>query len=316
MECMTRKHPLPSKLAGASFTVVDAHSEGVSASRLRARDLSVPSRGVRVPRGVPQTLAQRAQPYLKLAPRGVLSHATALRLRGLPLPAVCERDQRLHLTTPSDGAQMRRRGVAGHRAVLADSESETLNGVPVTSPARTFLDIAGTSGVALDEIIVLGDALVNEHRRYAHARTAVISLGELRAYVDSAGGRRGAARAREALAWVRVGADSPMETRLRLAVQRAGLPDVLPDYPVIDELGQPVFVDLAFEKYRIAVQYDGGHHLTPEQQRLDALRAQRLADAGWRQVIITKLDMRQGDAFVVGRIAEALRRQGWEDPRG
>ena len=115
---------------------------------------------------------------------------------------------------------------------------------------------------------------------------------------------------------MRVGADSPMETRLRLAVQRAGLPDVLPDYPVIDELGQPVFVDLAFEKYRIAVQYDGGHHLTPEQQRLDALGAQRLADAGWRQVIITKLDMRQGDAFVVGRIAEALRRQGWEDPRG
>lgn len=231
MECMTRKHPLPSKLAGASFTVVDAHS-------------------------------------------------------------------------------------AGHRAMLAESERETLNGVPVTSPARTFLDIAATSGVTLDEVIILGDALVNEHRRYAHARTAVISLGELRAYVDSAAGRRGAARAREALAWVRVGADSPMETRLRLAVQRAGLPDVLPDYPVIDELGQPVFVDLAFEKYRIAVQYDGGHHLTPEQRRLDALRAQRLADAGWRQVIITKLDMRQGNAFVVGRIAEALRRQGWEDPRG
>ncbi|WP_231567746.1 endonuclease domain-containing protein [Sinomonas humi] len=306
---------MPPRFASASFTVADAKAAQLSPSRLRASDLSRPSRGVRVPRGARQSLAQRAAPYLRLSPSAVLSHGTALRLLGLPLPRVIGDDQRLHLATPGGRAQIRRRGVAGHRATLDGGDIQQCEGLAVTSHSRTFLDIAATDGVLPDELVVLGDALVNEHRRYAHAREPKISLEELKAYVEAARGRRGAAKARAALALVRVGADSPMETRLRLAVQRAGLPDPEVDYPVIDELGQPVFVELAFPEYRLAVQYDGGHHLTPEQQRFDALRAQRLAGAGWRQVIITKLDMGRGAEIAVVRIAEALRRLGWEDLR-
>jgi hypothetical protein len=52
------------------------------------------------------------------------------------------------------------------------------------------------------------------------------------------------------------------------------------------------------------------HHLTPEQQALDAYRDQRVADAGWRQVKINSVDMSRGQEWVVSRVRQALRKQG------
>jgi len=56
---------------------------------------------------------------------------------------------------------------------------------------------------------------------------------------------------------------------------------------------------------------DGAHHLTPEQQALDAYRDQRVAEAGWRQVKINRVDMQRGPEWVVTRVSQALRKQGW-----
>jgi hypothetical protein len=55
-----------------------------------------------------------------------------------------------------------------------------------------------------------------------YRKAAIITLPKLAAAVRAASGRRGVAKAHEALALVRVGVDSPMETRLRLALVADG----------------------------------------------------------------------------------------------
>ncbi|GHG42244.1 hypothetical protein GCM10012320_05010 [Sinomonas cellulolyticus] len=144
-----------------------------------------------------------------------------------------------------------------------------------------------------------------------YPKAAIVRLAPLTAAVVAAAGRRGAARAREALALVRVGADSPMETRLRLALVRSGLPEPVVGCLIEGENGEHTYVDLGFPQYRLAVEYDGVHHLTPQQQTRDAMRAKEIADAGWRLLVITRGDMRHGGRWVAGRVAEVLRRQGW-----
>ena len=68
---------------------------------------------------------------------------------------------------------------------------------------------------------------------------------------------------RKSLGLARVGVDSPPETRLRLLFGRSGLPAFEPNYVLLDEQGTPLWIDLACPEFRLAVEYDGGHHLTP-----------------------------------------------------
>jgi hypothetical protein len=113
------------------------------------------------------------------------------------------------------------------------------------------------------------------------------------------------------LGLARVGADSPPETRLRLLFGRSGLPAFEPSYVLLDQQGTPLWIDLACPEFRLAVEYDGGHHLTPAQQHADALRNERTLDAGWRQLVINKLDVRNGEDWVLLRARQALSALGW-----
>ena len=89
-------------------------------------------------------------------------------------------------------------------------------------------------------------------------------------------------KAREAAALIRPGADSAPETFLRLALAAAGLPEpelqlrIVPDDPF-----SPA-ADLGYRRQRVAIQYDGGHHLTREQQSRDNRRDESFNAAGWR----------------------------------
>jgi len=69
---------------------------------------------------------------------------------------------------------------------------------------------------------------------------------------------------------------------------------------------------LGCERYRTCIEYDGLHHLTPEQQAMDAFRDQRVAEAGWRQVKINRIDMERGPEWVASRVKQGLRKQGWQ----
>src|SRR5699024_9590270 len=122
---------------------------------------------------------------------------------------------------------------------------------------------------------------------------------------------RGARKLREVLRDVRVGADSPAETTLRLAILRAGLP--VPHLNVFlraggASLGQ---ADLSWPEWKVCVEHEGPSHLDRDQQDQDIQRGERRRHHGWIEVQTTAKDLRGGCARGLRRITEALRRQGW-----
>lgn len=77
---------LPPAHSDQAFTLAAAAEFGVAPKRLRASDLLVPSRGLRVPQRT-QTLLEVARPHLDLRQGDFLSHNSAAEVLGLPLPS-------------------------------------------------------------------------------------------------------------------------------------------------------------------------------------------------------------------------------------
>ena len=124
-------------------------------------------------------------------------------------------------------------------------------------------------------------------------------------------------RLRAAMEMVRVGSDSPPETRLRLMIMRSPLPEFETNVEILDAEGRgKVAPDLACKKYRTCAEYDGGHHFTPAQQQRDHDRDYCTASLGWRQVPINKEDLKSGERVVITKIARMLVVAGWPDPQG
>ena len=314
---MTNDTSPAGRLPTASFTVLEGRMAGLTDRELRGPGLIIPSRGIRVPIGAREALLGRAAPYTQLHPSTAVSHQSAAILHGIPLPAHAQDTSKLDLARCSgaDGqerlGQPRRFEVRGHRLRLAPEDVMMLGATRVTTPGRTWLDLCAVRTLTLDDLIVAGDYLVSEHERLFHPRTAVVRLADLKAYV--AGKRRvpGLGRARVVLELLAVGVDSPQESRIRLMLERAGLPTFTPNCIVVDPWGDVLYVDLGNARYRVAIEYDGEHHLAPEQQVRDRNRNRRTLAAGWAQVILTAEDLARGEAHVVARVVEALTAQGW-----
>ena len=114
---------------------------------------------------------------------------------------------------------------------------------------------------------------------------------------------------------MRVGADSPKETQLRLLLQRAGLPKFTTNYEILGDHGEPkVYPDLGCEEFQVCGEYEGAVHLTPDKQLFDRNRDTRTAARGWLQVKVYNKDMLRGDDWVVEMFQQALARHGWRSP--
>ncbi|WP_411374330.1 endonuclease domain-containing protein [Arthrobacter sp. MPF02] len=335
---MSRLSPLPEPLNARPFALTEAEAAGVARSRLLGRDLYRPSRGVRIPKAGPPELTALVRSHTRLDADTFGSLITAAEVLAIPLPpwAVFRPDgggpvttvtepvpwgkksgahfrepgRFLHLSRRNGGTLPRRKGVAGHRLKVRDGDLLEFDGLRVTSVARTWVDLG--SVLPMEDLIVAGDAIISEHARtFGEQKQPVVPLAELRRFVEGANGIHGVRKAREALDQLRVGVDSPPETKLRLMLDDAGLPEFVPDCRVDDALGKPVWTDLGCARFRTCVEYEGLHHLLPEQQALDSYRDQRVAEAGWRQVRINRIDMERGPEWVVSRVTQALRKQGW-----
>lgn len=128
-------------------------------------------------------------------------------------------------------------------------------------------------------------------------------------------GRRGASRARQALALSRAGVRSRPETLLRLLITRAGLPEPEVGH-TIAEAGWAATPDLAWPAYSVLLEYEGDHHRTSARQfRHDIRRFERYADFGWSALRVTKHDLFIETSEVVARAVTRLRRSGWTPPR-
>jgi len=168
----------------------------------------------------------------------------------------------------------------------------------VTTPARTFVDIAHEVPLAL--VVAFGDHILRQQL------TTPDSISDC---LTRSRGRRGVRRARQARDLLDPRAESPPESVLRITLIGAGLPAPTPQVVVRSATG--AFLargDLVYEDERIIIEYDGEHHLTPEQQAKDADRRHLLALEDWLVVTITRHDLRD-PRRAIRKVDEALRRR-------
>lgn len=318
---MSRRAELPPTLA-AAFSVAEAATAGVTRGRLAASDLVAQFRGARMARQSSDVsgasaasaasneyelrhlqLLDRCRAYLPVTPAGFrFSHLTAALLYRMPLPPHLESGTDLHVGVPASAQPPRMRGVIGHRLdsqldSRPDSQpgrtptSAVLHGLPLVPSEVAWLQIAAI--LTLDDLIVAGDHLL---RRKRPAST----LARLREVVAGLRGQRGAVLARAATLDIRSGTDSPMETRMRLALIRAGLPEPVVGHTVKDAdgffVGTP---DLCYTVEKVALEYEGDVHRTSRQTfRDDIERREQFEEIGWRVIRVTADHLRRPHGFV------------------
>ena len=204
-------------------------------------------------------------------PPSVVSHRAAAGLWSLDR----FRPGHVDIASPWSGA---RSGTDArlHRSVeLPPRDRTTVDGLPVTTPTRTLVDLGRYLG-ALRLRSMMDDAVRRQLTSYEalHRR-----LGEL-----ARPGRRGVQVVREALA-TRPGGSvppgSPFEAAVHDLLVRAGLPTPTLQHPVpCDDV--TYVLDLAWPEVLVAVECDGFRfHCTPDQLDHDDRRRTRLAQRGW-----------------------------------
>lgn len=297
---------MPPQIPHGSFLVEDAEGLGLSAKQLSRDGIFTPSRGIRLPLHSTGSVADNVRAYSRLDPACVLTHSTSARICCICLPGWLDQDWRIHIARPADGCKPRRRNVVGHQLNFKPGEVVMFDGVRLTSPARTWLDLA--SLLSIDELVAAGDSIVVEHSEdFPLPRQPLATIGDLKRIVGRHPGMRGVRKARLALDLIRVGADSAPETMMRLALVQAGLPEPLLNVVLRNGLGHPVvWPDAAYPDQRIAFQYDGAHHGDADQYRRDIKRQSLTESLGWREVRVQKSDLEGDRPFIIEKVKAAL----------
>ncbi len=191
------------------------------------------------------------------------------------------------------------------RLVWCFQPARCRDGRLLSSPSENFLELAETL-VDLVDLVDLGDAMVR-HR--------FVTCEQLVRAAASTGRRRGVRMARRAAALVRPRVDSPMETRVRLLVVFAGLPEPTTNLVVRDEHGGWIGpVDLAYLACLIAIEFHGDVHRTKRGRwQSDVGKAELLGGLDWRVIVLTSDDVFVHPERTVRRVHEALVRAGHPD---
>lgn len=211
-----------------------------------------------------------------------VSHQTAAAFWGIaprvatPVHVTCVRN----LSSPP-------RGIATHRLdPFPRRDRGSLRGVPITSVARTLLDLAATSGevAALVERAVVDD---------------LVTVPQLVDILDRNRGRRGAARLRAALDGGAV--TSALERRVAAILRGSGLPPFVREFPV----GR-CRLDFAWPDRRVAIEADGRRwHSSRNDFARDRAKHNALVAAGWRVLRVT-WDDADDSARVVAEVTGLL----------
>lgn len=163
-----------------------------------------------------------------------------------------------------------------------------------------FLELADL--LALVDLVVVGDALV---------RTRHVTPEQLvRACTDSA--RPSAKAALRAAVFVRADVDSPMESRLRMLIVLAGLPEPKVNHTVRDAFGAVLYrFDLSYPDQQIVVEYDGRQHRADlAQWDHDTDRKDWFDAQGWLHVPVFSRGIFRDPEKTVRRVEAALRARG------
>jgi hypothetical protein len=287
------------------FTVTAAGGVGLTHRQTLSRDFQRPSRGVRVRADVPATLTVAVDAALAgCVPGSIVVGITAARLWGLPVPIWLERpDCPVELAVPPGEAHARRAGVRGRRLDVPEEHSCELEGRPVTTVARTWVDCA--ADLKLPHLVAMGDVIL--------AR-GLATADEIWGVLHWAYRRRGVATARAAWPLLDGRSQSPGESMLRVGLVGERLPRPVCNLDVVEFGEWLARVDIAWPEWRVAVEYDGAVHLTEEARRKDARRRNLLLEHGWLVITATADDLRR-PWVIAAQVRAALLSRGWTPAR-
>lgn len=297
-------YPLPEWAAEKPFRVRDARAKGVGEERMRSRDLTRPFRGLRVAGELDGSVLARCAAYAEvMAPGQFFSHRTAARILGLPVPWREAAGEPLHVCVYRPDRAPRMSGIAGHDVAVESVRTLTVHGWFVADGLGVFRQLSNE--LQLYDLVALGDALVGGRRPLATPE-------QLAAAVAARPRFRGSSTAREALPLIRRGAESPRESRLRLLILEAGLPEPELNVDVLDGGGR--FIgrgDLVYPRWKVLVEYDGDQHrVDPRQYERDVDRLEAFGAWGWEVVRVLNHHLAD-EAAVLRRVRDALIRGGW-----
>jgi Protein of unknown function (DUF559) len=283
------------------FTRADARAAGITVKELISSRYHKVFYNLYVSATVAITPQVRARAALRLAPPdSYASHYTAAELWGLPAP----HDDHTHITVPEHGQRLRRQGVKSHIG-QSDARRAHRAGIPVSTPEQTFIDLAA-AGVKLVDLVVIGDAMLKAKL------TTIPTLMEAVEAWDGYGTRL----AFRAAGLMRQGVDSPMETRVRLLIVLAGLPEPSVNLILRAEDGSwRMRFDLCYINQRLIVEYDGRQHRDNLQQwEHDIYRREDLDRMDYRLIIVTSRGIYNEPQRTLERVRDALRERGVRVP--
>jgi very-short-patch-repair endonuclease len=198
-------------------------------------------------------------------------------------------------------------GLVVHESRRLDARDiQLVEGIPVTTPERTILDLASQFPRANYLEFVVQSA----------RRKRLITYESLTQMFDrhARRGLKGVSALRETLErWdpSSRATDSDMETSLLQALRKRGLPEPVVQYEVTDAAGRFVArVDAAYPEFRVAIEYDSKQEHSDEFQIAhDAARRNRLLAVGYAVISARQADLKCGGTEICDLIAATMRRR-------
>ncbi|MCI2956998.1 DUF559 domain-containing protein [Agromyces atrinae] len=220
---------------------------------------------------------------------------SAARVHGLPLPTHVD-PLIVEVAVRPPARAVRREGVIGRRLDLDDTDVTRVSGVPVTTIARTWCDLART--LTVSELVAVGDAI-------GHSLGLAATL-RLESAVRGRRDRRQYVKLVRALSLIDPRAESPKESELRVLLSEAGFPTPEVNPTIRDGARFVARVDLLFPHHKVVIEYQGDHHRTDRAQwRRDISRRAELESLGYVVIEVTGDDLRHPDALLA-RIRRVL----------
>ncbi len=240
------------------------------------------TRGLHRPAPTVADLAGRVSAMLSVCPPdAVAAGVTAAQLHGLWLPPWLADQQRIEtIVHRTSGPPARRPGgrrpeFRCRRQTLRTDEIIELDGVPVTSEARTWLDLAGRLRPA--DLLAVGDS----------ALRGTATAAEIDELTRRAWHRPGVVLARRVAPLLNARSRSRPESHLRWILHEADLPTPQVNVAVNSADGEWLFEpDLGYDDVKLGIEYNGAEHAEVDRARRDISRTLDVEQRGaWRVVV-------------------------------
>ncbi|MCW2741291.1 MAG: hypothetical protein JWR45_1713 [Blastococcus sp.] len=274
----------------------EARDRGARRRQIAADGLRL-SRGLYLSSVIPPTLHERCRAWSTVLPPGAaFGLGTAAELYGVPT----HRPPDVHVVLRAQRVLPQRRGLRVHVRQLQEEDVAQIDGILVTSPAQTYLDLAGRVSAA--ELVVVGDALLRD----GHLRPE-----ELAHRLARADRVRGVVRARACAPLLTPLAMSRPESLMRYWLTSSDLPEPDVQVPVHDRWGREVaHADLGYPRWKVALEYEGRQHAERDQFGRDIDRYSLMAADGWLTLRFAARHI-NGPVVLLDRTRGALLSRGW-----